>query len=170
MTGQSLILKLASIIKLLMDYPGGLSMLLGITPPPSCAAIEEMFESVRYNPEQTLGLDGFPMRVSGGNVIKEFDGDIRINNEERFNSVIASCGGWEHVNNVMREWVERYPRAWSVIIDHLCWSKSRVDNMNLDAIAEKNQLSRNSVNRILNDFPQELATAILKVPALKRVD
>lgn len=167
MTGQTLVLKLTSIIRLLMDYPGGLSMLLGTAEPPSCVAINEIFESVRPCPEQTLGTDGFPMRVSGGGV-GEFDGDRIINNEERFAAVIAQCGGWKHVNAITQEYKERYPVAWSVVIEYVCWPKSRVDKADYETISERCGVSRPTVSRIISNFAQELATVIINSWAYRR--
>jgi hypothetical protein len=161
--GCGLVGQLASAIRLLADYPQGLSMLLGSVPPPSCAQICEMLETARQPEAPTLDPAGFAMRVSGG-AATPLPADRRIDSEDRFNRVIERAGGWPHVNEVARGWAKRYARAWGVIVDVSRLTKSRVDDVSVASIADSSQVGRKSVYRIIRHFPQELAVAILNTP------
>jgi hypothetical protein len=73
-------------------------------------------------------------------------------------------GGWGHVNESMRGWAKKYPKAWAVIVDHARWANSKIDEVSLKSLAGAHQVSRNSAYRIIQCFPQELAVAIINTP------
>ena len=154
MSGYEVIQRLAAIIKLLADYPQGLSMLTGSVPPPSAKDINIIIESIRPTAE--------PTRTSGGT--NEPEADRLLDTEELFNSVIERVGGWRHINESVCEWKKVYPKAWRVVTDNVRFSRSRVDGVNYDFIARRNHLCRDTVYRIINNFPQELAVAIMNTP------
>ena len=154
MSGHEVTQQLAAIIKLLTDYPQGLSMLTGSVPPPSARDINIIIESVRPASE--------PVHTSGGT--SELEADRLLDTEDAFNRIIERVGGWGHINESVREWIKVYPKAWRVVADNVRFAKSRVDGVNYDFIARRNHLCRDTVYRIINNFPQELAIAIMNTP------
>lgn len=163
MSGYGLIEQLTAVVKFLMDYPQGLSMLLGRVPPPSCEDIEAMIETARPASEQTLDLAGNPLRVDGGGTAS-FEADRRIDGEERWNRIIERAGGWEHIYTVTRDWTRCYPSSWAVIVDHVRTARSRVDFVTMEAIAKRHGVSHDWVCKTVQEFPQRLATYILNTP------
>ncbi|MDR3280959.1 MAG: hypothetical protein LBT23_10635 [Synergistaceae bacterium] len=162
MSRYGLIEQLTSIILLLRDYPQGLSILLGSLPPPTCEDISEIIETVRRSPEPTLDPSGQPLRVDGG--FDYIEADALIDCEERFNRIVESSGGWEHINEVTRGWAKKYKKEWSVIADYVRWPKSKIDGISLIQLASEHQISRTSVYAIIEDFPQNLSVAIMYTP------
>ena len=163
MAGYGLIEQLTSVIRLIMDYPQGLSILMGTVPPPSGADICGLLETVRPPSGPVLDRHGFPLRPGGG---PDFvpEADRMIDSAERFNRIIARAGGWGHINYVVRDWAKIYLKAWGVVVDHVRWAKSRIDSVTVGTLADAHELSRNTVYRIIQNFPQELATAVINTP------
>jgi hypothetical protein len=157
-----LIVQLTSAIRLVAEYPQGLSMLLGTEPPPGCEEIGEMLDCVRYPSEPTLDPAGYPIRVCGGRNFIE--ADTRIDNAEIFDRVIERAGGWGKINAVTSGWSKLYPKYWRIVIDHAVWMNScpgRLDGRILKKIADKNRVCECVVSKTWSLFPQRLATAIL---------
>lgn len=163
MSGYGLIEQLTAVIKYLMDYPQGLSMLLGRVPPPSCEDIEAMIETARRAAEQTLDKAGDPMRVDGG-APEVSEADRLLDSEDRWNRIIERAGGWEHIYEVVEGWRTRYPTLWKTIIEYKRYSKSRFDDISYRTIADELGINRDVVKKTIKDFPQRLATAILYTP------
>jgi hypothetical protein len=163
MPGYRLIEQLTALIKLLVDYPQGLSMLLGSVPPPSCEDINAMLETSRPVYDPTLDPAGMPLRVDGG-APEVSEADRMIDSEERFNRIVERAGGWEHVNEVTRDRMRMYPVEWQVVKDNARWGPSRVDGVSLERLAELNGLCRDTAHRMIHDYPQRLATSVLYTP------
>jgi hypothetical protein len=145
-----------------MDYPQGLSILLGTVPPPTIEEISEMLDMVRQPTEPTLDPAGNFLRVDGGSDFIE--ADAMLDNADRFNRVVERSGGWEKINEVMRGWVELYPSRWTILVDYVVWVRNRAGNLDgsiLYKIAAKHSVSHDTVSRIGQTFPQMLATAIM---------
>jgi hypothetical protein len=160
-----LIAQLTSAIRLVTEYPQGLSMLLGTVPPPGCEEIGEMLDCVRCPSEPTLDPAGYPIRVCGGRVFIE--ADTRIDNAEIFDRVIERAGGWAHINKVVAEWRKHYPRKWAIVADYVTWVKGNfknIDGSQLDYVANRYGVGRNTVSKEAQCFPQRMATAILNAP------
>ena len=162
-SGYGLIKQLAAVVKYLMDYPQGLSMLLGRVPPPSCEDIEAMIETARPVSEQTLDKAGNPMRVDGG-APEVSEADRLLDSEDRWNRIIERAGGWEHIYAVTRDWTRCYPSSWAVIVDHVRTARSRVDFVTVEAIAKRHGVSHDWVCKTVQEFPHRLATYILNTP------
>lgn len=164
MSGARLIIQLTCVIRLMLEYPQGLSMLIGTVDGPACEDIAEMIETIREPREMLTDPAGRPLSVAGGK--RALPPDCMIDNEERFNRIVRRVGGWGHVHAVTRDWRRQYPVSWAVIIDYARWSpeKSRIDNVTLDDIADRHKMSRATFYRIIRRFPQELATAIMNTP------
>jgi hypothetical protein len=160
--GEELIKQLTSVIRIVRDYPQGLSILLGTAPPPTCEEICEMLNTARPPSEPTLDMDGNLLRVDGGGDFIE--ADIMLDSADMFNRVIDHSGGWPHINEVVRGWKERYPKSWAVIVDYVCWPESRVDGVSLASLADSNEISKNSMHKIIQSFPQRIATTVLNTP------
>jgi hypothetical protein len=159
---HELIRQVTAIIRLVRDYPQGLSILLGTVPPPTSEDICEMLNSVRPPLEPALDAEGNPLRVDGGSDFIE--ADMMLDTAEMFNSIVERAGGWPHINEVVREWKEKYPKSWAVMVDYVCWPESRVDGVSLASIADAQGLSRNIVPKIIQTFAQRIATAVLNTP------
>ena len=151
--------QLASIIRMLMQYPRGLSILLGREAPPSTSKeINDMIVSFTPAPEP-IG------RVDGGQSIPL--AERLIYTEETFRRVISECGGWKHIAGVVCGWMRMYPNNWAIIKDHVAWveaASSRIDGSILDKLAKYHGCSTDTINRMVNKFPIELAEAILRSP------
>ena len=158
-TDYRLFEQLDAIIQMLMDYPKGLSMLLGRVPPPTTEEINEMI--LLFTPVSSpLGV-----RVEGG--VRLPQAERLIYTEQAFSAVIAEVGGWSHINEVARGYIKVYPNAWNIVTDHIRWVKTkitRVDGLSLKKVAEANGCSVETVRNTINSFPQELAQAILASP------
>lgn len=163
MSGCGLIEQLAAVVKYLMDYPQGLSVLLGTVPPPSCEAIAEMLESARPVSEPILDPKGNLMRVDGGEAVVA-EADWRIDSEERWNLIIERAGGWEHIYAVMRDWKKCYPARWKFIMDYIRTERSRVDGVSFDSLIQRHGVGRDWAYKVIQEFPQRLATYILNTP------
>lgn len=162
-SGYGLIEQLTAIIKYLMDYPQGLSMLLGIVPPPSCEDIEAMLGTARRASEPTLDPAGNPLRVDGGGAAS-FEADRRIDGEERWNRIIERAGGWKHIYYVTRDWKKCYPARWAFIMDCVRTERSRVDGVTFEALIKRHGMGRDWAYRAIQEFPQRLAAYILNTP------
>jgi hypothetical protein len=161
-----LIEQLTSAIRLVTEYPQGLSMLLGAVPPPGCDEICEMLESVRRPCGPTLDPAGLPLRVDGGRAFVE--ADARLDGAAVFDRVIGRAGGWKKINTVTQGWAGNYPKHWRIVADHAAWihsSPGRLDGRVLQKIAVKNRVCESAVSRTVNLFPQRLATAVLNTIA-----
>jgi hypothetical protein len=157
-----LIVQLTSAIRLIAEYPQGLSMLLGTVPPPGCEEINEMLDTVRYPQEPTLDPSGYPVRVDGGGDFIE--PEAWIDNAAMFDRIIERAGGWKKINTVTLGWSRLYPKYWRIVIDRAAWMAScpgRLDGRVLKKIADKNRVSESTVSKTMSLFPRRLATAIL---------
>jgi hypothetical protein len=159
---QELIRQLTSVIRIVRDYSQGLSILLGTVPPPTSEQICEMLNTARIPSEPTLDAEGNLLRVDGG--CDFIEADVMLDSADMFNSVIERAGGWPHINEVVREWKERYSKSWVVIVDYVCWPESRVDGVSLESMAGAHELSKNSAYKVIQSFPQRIATAVLNTP------
>jgi hypothetical protein len=157
-----LIEQLTSAIRLITEYPRGLSMLLGTVPPPGCEEINEMLETVRPPSGQVLDPAGNPIRISGGEDFIE--ADARIDGAEMFDRIIGRAGGWAHINESVAGWKEHHPRKWAIFADYVIWVNGTVKNIDgsqLKRVADKHGVGHNTVSKVAQEFPQYLATAIL---------
>jgi len=157
--------KLTSIIRLLVDYPQGLSILLGGAPPLSCDEINEMFETIRPPCEPTLDQAGCFLRVDGG--ADHIEADMMIDSADSFNRVIGCSGGWAHINAVTRGWKAHYPLRWGILVDYVVWAgrgASRIDGSQVKKVAGKFHVSHTTVVQTAQEFPRRIATAILTSP------
>jgi hypothetical protein len=127
-----------------------------------------MLESVRRPCGPTLDPAGRPIRVGGGRAFAE--ADARLDCAETFGGVIGRAGGWPHINEVVMEWKEHFPRQWAILADYVTWVKGtakNIDGSQLDYAANKHGVGRNTVSKTAQEFPQRIATAILKSPGRK---
>jgi hypothetical protein len=163
---QELIRQLTSVIRIVRDYPRGLSILLGNVPPPTSEEICEMLDTARPPSEPTLDAAGNPLRVDGGSDFIE--ADFMLDSADMFNRVIERAGGWEKINEATRGWKKFYPMRWAILVDYVMWIKNPVGNLDgpmLKKVADKHLVSRDTVKRAAQMFPQTLATAILNAPS-----
>lgn len=163
MSGYGLIEQLTAVIKYLIYYPQGLSMLLGTVPPPSCEDIEAMLETARPVDEPTFDAAGYPLHVDGNGPVL-FEADRLVDSEDRWNRIIARVGGWRHICSVVNDWKKCYPSAWALIVDDIRMERSRVDYVTLATIAKRHGVSYDWAYKTIQEFPQRLATYVLNTP------
>jgi hypothetical protein len=127
-----------------------------------------MLDTVRYPSEPTLDLAGYPVRVGGG---RDFiEADARIDSAAMFDRIIERAGGWAHINAVVAGWRKHYPRQWAIVADYVTWVKGttkNIDGSQLDYVANKHRVGRNTVSKTAREFPQRIATAVLNLPGEK---
>ena len=160
MTGYELERQLTTAIGLLVEeYPQGLSVLMGISSPPCSADIAELV-ACSCGASADLGV-----RVDGGETV--YEAERVMMTADRFFSAIEAAGGWEHLAKVTKEWAERYATTWGIIVDHVRWvqgSYSRIDESQLDKLAEKHMTTTDTICRKKREFPRMLARAVLRTP------
>lgn len=168
MTESSLMLQLACVIKLMTEYPQGLSMLAGATEGPTSEDIFSMVETIRFPDEPATDMAGLPMMIYSGR--KSFQADKIIDSEDHFLRIIERVGGWEHINSVVNDWKKMFPLTWKAVVNYARWEPSRVDGVTLDKIADYSLMSRTTFYRLIRNFPRDLARAILNTPTGNEFD
>lgn len=152
----------ALILLITRAHPMGFRVLLGECSPPDSEEIHNMLSALRDDIDPEMRVDG------GGQGVPEA---IRLlESEEKFNVVVECAGGWEHINNVCTEWARHYSPTWKILIEHSQWATNgftRIDDSQIQKIANDNGVSRDTVWRRVREFPGELARAILIQPVSK---
>nr|DAY45217.1 MAG TPA: helix-turn-helix domain protein [Caudoviricetes sp.] len=152
--------QLAEIIDMLLNcYPMGLRVLTGEASPPAQEDIHLMYQAARVGEDP-----GIPMGNPGTPPPHHMD-QVLVD-EQNFNKVIERSGGWKHITSTVREWSEYRPKTWAVIEAHVTWvSKggfSRLDEPQLEQIAERHGLAPETVQRYRREFPDYIAIAVLR--------
>lgn len=154
--------QLSDTINMLLDrHPMGLRVLLGEAEPPESEEIHLMYAAGRSGGE--LGI-----RLENGEKITRAEQVVM--DAERFEDIIEKAGGWEHIAVTTREWAECWRSAWDIVVDHVRWvggEFSRIDASQLDRIARKYSIHKDTVWRRRREFPKLLADAILRNPKVK---
>lgn len=160
MTVWSLQDQLAEIIDMLLDrHPMGLRVLTGETSPPTQEEIHLMYQAGRTgeDPGVRMNNSGTPPPHHMDNVLCD---------EQKFNKIIEKSGGWVHIVSVAREWKEYRPKTWAVVEAHIAWVPvggfSRLDEPQLQKVADKHGLSPKTMQRYRREFPHDFALAILR--------
>jgi hypothetical protein len=82
-----------------------------------------------------------------------------------FDAAIANAGGWPRIIAATREYARRNPRKWKIFSLHFVHIKHahylcRVDGSILQKIARENGMSKDTLRRLVNSIPSELAAAV----------
>jgi hypothetical protein len=152
-------------MRIVVDSPQGLPILLGEVPPPQSEEVIEMLNACRPPSSPTLDSTGQPLRVDGGQDFTE--PELFINTVEKFEGVIERAGGWKKINAVTKEWTRNFPTKWNILVDAVVWARlspSRLDGSMIDKISSKYGVTRKVIGEIVQIFPQEISTAILNWP------
>ncbi len=159
MTGWNLQRKLAACIDLLVErHPQGLRVLVGECPPPTSEEIRLMYE----DPGEDPGV-----RIDGGESVPLAERQAIC--AERFDEVIRAAGGWPHITATTREWSVCYGTTWDIVVDHVRFvgtgDFTKIDQSQLARVAERHGVHKDTVWRRRRDFPELLASCILKAPS-----
>lgn len=147
------------IFLLIQTHPAGFRVLLGEHEPPTDEDIQAMVLTL-YDP-----IDP-EMRVDGGGSTANW-AERFIERTCRFDEIIKAAGGWGLITSTCREWSEYYALTWRIVVDYFKYAYSgfsRIDESLIDKIATAHKVSSPTVFRRVEEFPGELARAILLQP------
>jgi hypothetical protein len=146
------------VLDLLLNYPQGLSMLLGAIPLPSAMDIVLTFPA---RAPENLGIRNKYLRP-----IPEQERIVEA--ADRIDNIIGESGGWEHITRTIRDWAAKNNEDWSLMVDyirHVRRSGYRwIGGAKLRRIAEVYGNSERTVRRKRRLFARELAEYILLSP------
>jgi hypothetical protein len=146
MTGFELIAGLERIISLMLLYPRGMSILLGLVPAPPSVEIVRAFPPKQFD---HMGIKGKFIPEAERIVL---DADI-------IDAIIEASGGWEHITRTIRQWKNENPEDWALVADHISFRGSK-----LQRIADKYGISTQTVKRKRKAFAGVLADYVLYSP------
>jgi hypothetical protein len=150
-TPYSLIAELERVIKLILTYPQGLSILLGYVSPPSSIEIVEMFPGRVFD---NLG-------IRGG---RRPQAELRLEAADRIDDIIRRAGGWAHIIRSVRNWKAENPEDWSMMATHISWfghAQRWISRTKLKRLADGYGCSETTIKRKRHAFPGILADYIL---------
>lgn len=156
MGGYTLLQMLTGVIRLLADYPQGLSILAGSVQPPDTEELYSLWKAVKAPPVAIEG--GFRQR----RLYKKTD--IELEGAETINRIIRHSGGWRHIYRAVQNWQTEFKGTWEAVSLLIVHKTSVLDSVNYDRIAQKCHVSRRTISRIIDRFPRDLAAAILNTP------
>ncbi len=147
--------KALSIVSLLLEYPGGLQILLGEKPPPDTQETYYIFEScTQYS--HHLGV-----RISGGRHLPIAERMAVI--FDIFNSAVNDLGGWKAVTDGTNEMKRAYSSRWEIIKDYYSTDSvdlQRIDMTTIDKLVTKYKKTRNMIRLLVKEFPETLSRKI----------
>jgi hypothetical protein len=146
MTGFELIAGLERIINLMLLYPQGMSILLGLVPAPLSVEIVQAFPPKQFD---HMGIKGMFIP----------DAERVVLDADRIDAIIKASGGWEHITRTIRQWKNENPADWALVADHISLHGSK-----LQRIADKYGISAQTVKRKRKAFAGILADYILFSP------
>ena len=92
--------------------------------------------------------------------------EARVIRAEAFEEVLGKIGGWSGLAAAAKKFADTYPKTWAVVEDHVTWvtgrSFSRLDEPQLDRVASRHGVSRETVWRYRRAFPGHLAELALR--------
>ena len=154
MTANTLIADLERVIRLILLYPQGLSILLGHVSPPSPLELLSAFPPRAY---ESLGIHSSHMP-----------------HEERvtelscwIDETIRKAGGWPHICQSVKLWRHEHLDTWHMVAEHIRNVKSRKGYAEWSAlrqIALKYCVSEKTVTRRRRQLAGMLADFILNNP------
>ena len=147
----ALISDLERVIRLILLYPQGLSILLGHVSPPSPLELLAAFPPRAY---ESLGIHSSHMPH-----------EERVTELScRIDETIRKAGGWAHICQSVRDWKRMHPGDWDMMADHVRAvrpSKQWINRSALQAIADVYGVDPRTVTRKRRAFPGILAEFIL---------
>lgn len=154
MTGWDLIDELERVIRLILEYPQGLSILLGSAEVPKSSAIVQAFPPAHFD---NLGIRG------------QFTAEAeRITMAaSRIDEIIKAAGGWQHITECVQDWKKGHGSDWSMVAMHISYIRSNkrsLDGPTLERIADMFGVSKKRVCKARKNFAGTLADFILFRP------
>jgi hypothetical protein len=157
---QALLHGLERVIRLMLLYPQGLSILLGHVPPPSSLVLLSAFPPKAFD---SMGIHS--SRRPYEERVTEMSAWI--------DDVIRQSGGWGHICHCVRLWQHEHPGTWNMVAEHIRNVRprsGRSEERALRQIADKYCVSVKTVTRRRRQFAGLLAASVLATPASMAVD
>jgi hypothetical protein len=154
LTARDLLDGLERVIRLILGYPQGLSVLLGHVEPPSALELLSVFPPKAYD---RLGI-----RCAA----RPYEERV-VEMSAWIDEVIGRSGGWEHIAQCVRDWKRMHPGDWDMMADHVRAVRPRrkwQGKSALRAIADAYRVDIRTVIRKYRAFPGILAEFILYSP------
>ncbi|MDR0615922.1 MAG: hypothetical protein LBG29_03850 [Synergistaceae bacterium] len=151
MTYNALIYDLERVIRLILRYPQGLSILLGAVPPPASMDIVDAFPGRAFD---SLG-------IRGG---RRPQAERRVEAADRIDDTIRKAGGWGHIVSAVCQWKKENPDDWSMMAAHISWfghGQRWISRAKLSKLAAGYGCSERTISRKRNAFPGVIADYIL---------
>jgi hypothetical protein len=151
---QNLLNGLERVIRLILLYPRGLSILLGAAPPPSALELISAFPARTYD---SMGIH------SSQRPYEEQVTELSCWMDE----TVRQAGGWGHITQSVRDWKRMHPGDWDMIADHIRAVRPRQRWLNktaLQQIADLYRVDARTIQRKRRVFPAILADFILFGP------
>jgi hypothetical protein len=145
---------LERVIRLMLLYPQGLSILLGHVSPPSSLELLSAFPAKSFD---SMGIH------AGRQPYEERVTEL----SSWIDDVIRQSGGWGHINQSVRLWQHEHKETWNMVAEHIRNVKSRrgyAEERALRQIANKYCVSVKTVTRRRRQFAGLLAGSILATP------
>jgi hypothetical protein len=139
------------VIKLILLYPQGLSILLGQIAPPESLALVQAFPGRVF--------DNFGIR---GRIQSQEERIIEA--ADRIDDIIRRAGGWGHIVASIQIWRQENPTDWSLMAAHISWVRRGqrwIGRAKLRKLAENYECSEHTITRKRRLFPGVLADYIL---------
>jgi hypothetical protein len=154
LTGHQLIDDLERVLKLILAYPQGLSILLGRVSPPLSLSLLSAFPARTYD---SMGIHSSqrPYEERLTEMSAWVDG------------VIEQAGGWEHITRCVRLWRNEHRDTWNMVAEHMRNVAPRsgfAEARALRQIADKYGVSERTVSRRRRLFARLLAGSVLDIP------
>ncbi|MDR1514833.1 MAG: hypothetical protein LBS45_03995 [Synergistaceae bacterium] len=151
LTGYKLLDDLERVIRLILLYPQGLSILLGYVSPPSSLELLSAFPPKAFD---SLGIH-----------CSQRPYEERITEMSAWiDDVIRQSGGWEHICQSVRDWKRMHLGDWDMMADHIRAVRPRQRWLNrtaLQQLADVYRVDCRTIQRKRRAFPGILAEFIL---------
>jgi hypothetical protein len=142
---------LERVIRLVLLYPQGLSILLGHVPPPPS------LELLSASPAKSF--DSMGIHAS----LRPYEERI-TELSSWIDGVVRQSGGWAHINQSVRDWKRMHPGDWDMVADHIRAVRPRrkwLGKPDLRLIADTYRVDTKTILRKRRAFPGILAEFIL---------
>jgi hypothetical protein len=140
---------LANVLILLFEYPGAPRVLTGEFQAPGVDRLVSIGEKKR----KTI-------------IRKLMRGAVSMTLADVISDTIDSAGGWPDIIKASRGWIRNNRDKWKILAEYFVWVKGheqeKLDGDLLEKTAKKHGISGSDLKRLWNDFPGELAEAVIR--------
>jgi hypothetical protein len=144
---------LERVIRLILLYPRGLSILLGAAPPPSALELISAFPARTYD---SMGIH------SSQRPYEEQVTELSCWMDE----TVRQAGGWGHIVSAVSQWRDENSEDWNLMAAHISWfgpGRKWANRAKLKKLAAGYRCSERTITRKRKHFPGVLADYILFV-------